>query len=95
MQRAKLDSQAVLSAGYDPDTLTLEIEFSSGRVYQYDEVPESVYNWLLRTPSKGTFISRMINGRYAYRDVSQHVQLEVLPLEEALRASLAQLEHKV
>jgi hypothetical protein len=97
MQRAKLESRAVISAGYDPDTRILELEFSSGRVYQYAEVSESLYNWLQRTPGKGAFVSRMINGRYAHRDVSEpptRSPADDLPLEAALQASLAQLERK-
>jgi hypothetical protein len=96
MQRSKLDSRAIASAGYDPSSRILEIEFSSGRVYEYADVPESVYSWLLRTPHKGAYLSRMINGRYAHRDISQPPQAltEALPLEAALKASLAQLQGK-
>ena len=71
MQRQTLASKAVLSAGYDERTLVLEIEFRSGRVYQYSEVPRGVYEWLLRTPSKGSYVARMINDRYPYRDVTE------------------------
>ena len=94
MQRSKLESRALASAGYDPATQTLEIEFSSGRVYEYTDVPESVYAWLLRTPGKGAYVSRMINGRYEYRDITVQKPQQTLPLEDALRASLAGLERK-
>lgn len=96
MQRSKLESRAITSAGYDPSTRLLEIEFSSGRVYEYADVPESVYDWLVRTSSKGAFVSRMINGRYTHRDISrpQPLSSQALPLEAALEASLAQLQRK-
>ena len=96
MQRSKLESRAITSAGYDVSARILEIEFSSGRVYEYADVPESVYSWLLRTPHKGAYVSRMINGRYAHRDISQAPQPlgEALSLEAALEASLAQFQRK-
>jgi hypothetical protein len=71
MQRTKLASKSVASAGYDDASSTLEIEFTSGRVYQFDAVPRGVYDWLLRTTNKGSFVARMINDRYAYRDLTQ------------------------
>jgi hypothetical protein len=70
MERIPLASSAVRSAGYDEASRTLEIEFTSGRVYQFDDVPESVYAWLLRTPSKGSYVTRMINPKFSYRDVT-------------------------
>jgi len=97
MDRAVLESKAIVSAGYEPESQTLELEFSSGRVYQYDGVPASAYQWLLRTNSKGTYVSRMINGQYPYREVSARARPRVehtsaANLEAALRASLAERE---
>jgi hypothetical protein len=93
MQRTPLQSSAVAAAGYDVATQTLEIEFVSGRVYRYDGVPEGVYAWLLRTPSKGSYVSRMINGSYPYRDVTANAassEPEASDIEALLRASLRQ-----
>jgi hypothetical protein len=88
MERSPLASRTVLSAGYDAESQVLELEFSSGRTYQFDGVPRATYEWLLRTPSKGGFVTRMINGRYPYRDVTLAAS-EQPDLEAALRASLA------
>ena len=35
MQRTPVSSDAILSVGFDPSRLVLEIEFPSGVVYQY------------------------------------------------------------
>jgi hypothetical protein len=70
MERSPLESSSVASAGYDDATQVLEIEFKSGRIYQFTEVPRGVFDWLLRTPNKGSYVARMINGRYAYSDVT-------------------------
>jgi len=92
MERLPLASRAVLSAGYDPATRTLELEFATGRIYQYQAVPPGTYEWLLRARSKGAFVSRMINDRYAFRDVTPPPESAQQDLSEALRASLRALE---
>ena len=73
MQRTPLSSRALVSAGYDPEAQLLELEFHNGRVYRYREVPPGVFEFLLRTPSKGGFVNRMIDGRYAYEEVAEEV----------------------
>lgn len=76
----------VLSAGYDAERQVRELEFASGRINQFDGVPRSVFDWLQRTASKGSFVTRMINGRYAYRDVTR-VSSEPIDPEAALRVA--------
>ena len=94
MERKALASKAVLSVGYDDATLVLEIEFNSGRVYQYADVPRGVYEWLLRTPSKGGYVARMVNDRYAYRDVSSPADSPQPDLMAQLQESLRTLDDK-
>lgn len=86
MQRTSLASTAIRSAGYDATTSELELEFKSGRIYRYSDVPPGVYDFLLRTKEKGSYVNRMITGRYAFRDVSP--QAPEQDLAAALRASL-------
>jgi hypothetical protein len=92
----------VVSAGYDEQSLELELEFRSGHVYRYEGVPPTVYAWLLRIENKGGFVRRMIQGRYLERAVarsappaSSEVPAASVPkpdaLEDALRASLERL----
>jgi KTSC domain len=96
VQRERLMSNAIVSAGYDPAARELELEFRSGHVYRYEGVPASVHAWLLRTKNKGGFVRRMIAGRYPERPVVARAGAggpcpEGASLEEALRASLEQL----
>jgi hypothetical protein len=70
VQRQRLRSKAVISAGYDEATRELELEFRSGHVYRYENVPASVHAWLRRIQNKGGFVRRMIHGRYVERAVS-------------------------
>lgn len=40
-------SSNIGSIGYELETMTLEVEFSNGSVYQYYDVPEAVFQELL------------------------------------------------
>jgi hypothetical protein len=61
MQRRPVSSSNVASMGWDDETL--EVEFVSGHIYQYHEVPESVYSNLLGAESIGKSLHE-IKGRY-------------------------------
>ena len=54
---------------YHADTMTLEIEFKNGTIYQYFDVPETIYNELLIAASKGKFFHQQIKGSYRYAKV--------------------------
>ena len=43
VQRAAVESSAIVSAGYGRTSRLLDIEFRSGAIYRYREVPESVF----------------------------------------------------
>ena len=54
------------SVGYESTSKILEIEFQSGEVYQYLEVPEMVHKGLLRAESKGQYFNSEIRDDYAF-----------------------------
>ena len=64
MEREYVVSSAIDSVGYDELSETLEIEFCSGGVYQYYDVPESVYEELMDAASIGSFFHEHIRGIY-------------------------------
>lgn len=66
MRRQRVDSSAISSVGYDERSSTLEVEFRSGAVYDYHDVPPKVWKALLGAPSKGRFFSRSLRGRYPF-----------------------------
>lgn len=90
MERVPVESRSLASVGYDAAAAQLEVEFHSGRVYRFEQVPESVHAWLLRTPSKGAYFNRMIRDRYRYRDVTPGEPPR--DLAEALERSLDRLD---
>jgi hypothetical protein len=64
VHRQKVVSSVLSSIGYDPVSMTLEIEFHSGAVYRYLEVPRTAYQQLLAAPSLGRHFNAEIRDRY-------------------------------
>ena len=64
MDRKPVASSFVLAIGYDPLNQVLEVEFIGGALYQYDYVPEMIFQELMNTPSKGRFLNTCIRNRY-------------------------------
>jgi hypothetical protein len=71
MTRVRLVSSMMVSAGYDPISRVLEIEFAAAAVYQYFDVPLDVYQELLDAPSQGRFFHARIRGAF----MSQRVEV--------------------
>ncbi len=69
MTRTVVASSNVRSVGYDPSSMTLEVEFHDGGVYQYRSVPGSVHAGLMGAASKGTYLASHIKGRYPFKQV--------------------------
>ena len=69
MDRQSVTSSNVRSVGYDADTQTLEVEFHSGSIYQYDGVPERVHRGLMQAASKGSYLHLHIRNQYPYRRI--------------------------
>ncbi|NUN14265.1 MAG: KTSC domain-containing protein [Myxococcales bacterium] len=70
MEKRLVQSSNLTAVGYDPKTQTLEVEFQHGGVYQYRNVPETVYDELLNSPSKGQFFYYNIRGAFPYYRVA-------------------------
>lgn len=69
MQRYFVASSNIAAIGYDPTTETLEVEFLNGSVYQYYNVPENMYDQLMKEGSKGRFLHTYIKNAYPYSRV--------------------------
>ncbi len=69
MERSPVSSSNIASIGYDPRSSTLEVEFNSGGVYQYYDVPEAVYNEFMSASSHGQYLNQIIKGSYRYAKV--------------------------
>ena len=69
MNRTPVESRTIRSIGFDRDTRSLEVEFRSGSIYTYADVPESLYLDLLHAESKGRFFTDHIRENFSYRRV--------------------------
>ncbi len=69
MERQPVTSSNILSIGYSASSLTLEIEFTSGAIYQYFDVSEAEHEGLMSAASHGAYLSRQIKGKYRYARV--------------------------
>ena len=70
MEKQRVSSLTVISIGYDAPTQTLEIEFGSGRVYQYYGVPGHVHTEIMQASSKGQFFNTYVKNAYAFSRVA-------------------------
>jgi tyrosyl-tRNA synthetase len=70
IERNLVDSSNIKSIGYDSNSKTLEVEFQSGAVYQYYDVPENIYAELMNTNSYGGFFVSLIKDNYLYTRIA-------------------------
>ena len=59
-------SRSIARFRYEMETLTLEVEFKKGDIYQYFDLPEPVYEAFCQADSKGKFFNQSIRGVYRY-----------------------------
>lgn len=60
MERTYVTSSNIASIGYDAEQMVLEVEFNYGAVYQYFDVPESVYEGLMAVDSHGKYFDAYV-----------------------------------
>ena len=70
MDRERVESSSIRSVGYGPEAAVLEVEFASGGVYRYFEVPAAEYLALMAAVSKGRHVNASIKPRYSFRRVT-------------------------
>jgi hypothetical protein len=58
MQVIKVESSIIYAMGYDEQTKTLEVIFTSGGIYRYFGVPKDMYESLLAAESKHGWVHR-------------------------------------
>jgi hypothetical protein len=70
-QLIEVDSSMVRAVKYDADKEELEVWFNTGGVYVYEEVPQEVFDELLKADSKGRFMRAAVIDCYPYYRVSR------------------------
>ena len=70
MERDAVSSSNLASVGYNPDSETLEVEFAkTGKVYEYYNVPQFMFDRLMDAPSVGVFFNAEIKSAYSCNPV--------------------------
>lgn len=64
IKRFPVESTALGAAGYSKRLRALEIEFRHGAIYRYLDVELSVYQELMRAPSKARYYDENIRRKY-------------------------------
>jgi KTSC domain len=64
-----MPSSVVSAIRYYAATSTLRIIFVSGRVYDYKDVPEKVFNAMKTSSSRGIYFNQHIKGYYEFEKV--------------------------
>lgn len=64
IKREPVESSVLASAGYDAQRRLLELEFHSGAIYRYLDVPEDIFRSLIAAESKGQFFSASIRNKF-------------------------------
>ncbi|HEX8390836.1 MAG TPA: KTSC domain-containing protein [Longimicrobium sp.] len=71
MTRIPMDSSSIASVGYEPEKRLLEVEFVTGRLYEYAQVPEPIFRGLQEAESAGRFFSTHIRSAgFPYRKLA-------------------------
>lgn len=64
MERKEVSSSAIRSVGHDPETNTLEVEMTNGKVYQYSNVSKEQHAELMAAKSIGTHWGKQIKPHH-------------------------------
>ena len=59
------NSSVIRAADYDPDALTLDVTFTTGRTYTYFDVPEWKYDRLITASSAGEYFNTHIRDQHS------------------------------
>ena len=69
MQRKSVNSSTIRSVGYEPGSQTLEIEFTSGSIYQYSRVSPEIHRKLMAAPTIGSYFKNNIEDEFTTKRI--------------------------
>lgn len=67
MERKRVNSSKIRSAGYDEKSRTLELEFSDGRIVAYAGVSNEVFRGFMSAPSPVSYFEDKIAEEFTAR----------------------------
>ncbi len=69
IKKVPINSTNIRSVGYDPESLILEVEFHTDRVYRFSNVPPHIYAGLMKAESHGKYFQTHISGMFSHVEV--------------------------
>ena len=69
MERKRVNSSKIRAVGYDPQSRTLEVEFSDGRVVAYSGVSPEIHRQFMAAPSPASYFEDKIAEDFPSRRV--------------------------
>ncbi|MGH8753818.1 MAG: KTSC domain-containing protein [Burkholderiales bacterium] len=69
MERKSVNSSTIRSVGYEPNSQTLEIEFTSGSIYQYSRVSPEIHRKLMAAPTIGSYFKNIIEDEFTAKRI--------------------------
>ena len=66
MEWREMSSSAIARVAYDETSSTLNVEFESGTIYEYFDVPRNIYEELLSAESAGSYFAQNIRDVYRF-----------------------------
>ena len=76
MERNVVKSSNIKSVGYDEETEILEVEFKSGGLYQYKDVPKGIYDDFMSHESHGKYLAESIKNVYKFEKIDTEDKYE-------------------
>ncbi|MCF6205295.1 MAG: KTSC domain-containing protein [Sulfurovum sp.] len=67
----EVESSMLAEVGYDAESSRLVVRFTRGPLYEYLDVPLSVWEDLLGADSVGSFFSNFIRNEYTYSKLGE------------------------
>jgi hypothetical protein len=61
-----LSSSSLARVAYDPNSMVMSVEFNTGSVYEYFDVPQTLFEQLVAAGSAGQFLVQNVKGTYRY-----------------------------
>ncbi|AXY77621.1 KTSC domain-containing protein [Paraflavitalea soli] len=65
-----MPSTVIAHIEYDPVQELLKIAFRSGSIYEYQQVPETVYAAMKQYREKGVYLNKFIKGKYTFKKLA-------------------------
>ncbi|MGH8711920.1 MAG: KTSC domain-containing protein, partial [Burkholderiales bacterium] len=69
MERKSVNSSTIRSVGYELGSQTLEIEFTSGSIYQYSRVSPEIHRKLIAAPTIGSYFKNNIEDEFTAKRI--------------------------